>query len=112
MALNDTAKNLMLTQLASVATKVALLNASLVEISGGTPAYARKTITWGTAAAGAITMNGTDPVFDIPSGATVAYVRLLNTAGDTQYGDYAVTNETYGGQGTYTITDFTINLNK
>ena len=111
MSLNATAKNLMLTELASVATKAALLNASSTELTGGTPAYARKDLTWGTAAAGAVAITN-DPVFDIPVGATVAYVRLYNAAGDVQYGDYAVTNETYGGQGTYTVTAFEINLNK
>lgn len=53
MALNDTAKNLMLTELATVATKLALLNASSTELTGGTPAYARQNATWGTAASGA-----------------------------------------------------------
>jgi len=108
---NEVAKNLMLTTLAGVAVKAALLNASSVEISGGSPAYARKDLTWGTAAAGAIGITN-DPVFDIPSGATVAYVRLYNTAGSVEYGDFAVTNEVYGGQGTYTLTAFDINLNK
>lgn len=111
MALNDTAKNLMLTELASVAVKIALLNASSVEISGGSPAYARKDVTWGTAASGAISMTN-DPVFDIPAASTVAYVRLYDTAGTSQYGDFAVTNESYAGQGTYTLTGFDINLNK
>lgn len=111
MALNETAKNLMLTELASVGAKLALLNASSVEISGGTPAYARKDATWGTAASGAIAMTN-DPVFDIPAAAVVAYVRLYNAAGDVQYGDFAVTNESYAGQGTYTLTAFDINLNK
>lgn len=111
MALNDVSKNLMLTTLIGVATKVALLNDSLVEISGGSPAYARKTITWGTPVTGSVAMTGS-LVFDVPAAAVVSYVRLYNTAGDTQYGDFDVTNETYAGQGTYTITAFTLNLNK
>lgn len=111
MALNETSKNLMLTELASVATSCALLNASLVELSGGSPAYARKTLTWGTASAGSMSITN-DPVFDIPASGVVAYVRLYNAGGTVEYGDFAVTQETYGGQGTYTLTDFTINLNK
>jgi len=43
------------------------------EIAGGTPAYARKSITWGTASNGAIAVTN-QPVFDVPAGATVAAV--------------------------------------
>ena len=53
-----------------------------------------------------------DPVFDIPAGGVVSYVRLLSSDGNTQYGDFDVTNESYAGQGTYTLTGFTLNLNK
>ena len=111
MPLNTDAKNAMLTSLAGVAVKLALLNGSSVELSGGSPAYARKDATWGTASGGAISMTN-DPVFDVPAGSTVAYVRVYNTAGTVQYGDFPITNETYGGQGTYTLTAFDLNLNK
>ncbi|MHC1731963.1 MAG: hypothetical protein AB9888_08060 [Bacteroidales bacterium] len=80
------------------------------EISGGSPAYARKAVTWGAASGGVLTMNGTDPVFDVPAG-TVGSVAFYDavTAGN-QIGFYNVTNEVFAAQGTYTITDATITL--
>ena len=104
------AKNLMLSELASVGTHVALLNESGVEISGGT--YARQPITWGTASGGAI--NATNqPVFDVPAGVTVGSIAVFSavTAG-TKYSESSVVNETYAGDGTYTVTSLEINLNQ
>ena len=77
MPLNNTAKNLMLTQLAGVAGFMSLHTGYPAtggnEIAGGSPAYARKPITWGAAANGAIAATN-QPVFDVPSGVTVAAV--------------------------------------
>jgi len=114
MALNDTAKNLMLTELASTALYMSLHTAYPAttgnEITGGSPAYARKAITWAAASTGQISMSN-DPVFDVPA-STVAAVGFFSavTAG-TQYGDYDVTDEVFAAQGTYTVTAATINLN-
>lgn len=46
------------------------------EVSGGSPAYARKAMSWGAAAASAITGA---PVFDVPASTTVSWplLRLL-----------------------------------
>ena len=113
MAMTIEGKALCLNAFAAQATKMGLFDSSDVELSGGSPAYARKTITWGTAAAGAITMNGTDPVFDVPAGGSVKYIKIYNTAGSTLLDTYTLaTPETFAGQGTYTVTDATINLNK
>src|SRR3990167_10447667 len=43
------------------------------EVSGGTPAYIRKVVTWNAAAAGAMD-DSNAPVFDVPASTTVAYV--------------------------------------
>ena len=111
MALNDTSKNLMLVAEAGVALRMALLNAGSVELSGGSPAYARKPVAWNAPATGAMAMTSA-VVFDVPAGGVVANIRLYNVAGDTQYGDFPVTNETFAGQGTYTLSTFTLDLNK
>jgi hypothetical protein len=52
------------------------------ELSGGSPAYARKSVTWGTATSGVLPQSGS-AVFDVPSGTVVA-VGLWSaiTAGD------------------------------
>lgn len=60
----------------------------LNELTGGSPAYARKAITW-TAASGGSKTASSSPVFDVPAGTTVAYVGLWST----------VTSGTFSGMG-------------
>lgn len=71
------------------------------EISGGTPAYARKPLTW-TGTNGTITATAT---FDVPNGATVAGagVHSALTAG-TYLDGSTVTTQAFSSQGTYTVT--------
>jgi len=82
------------------------------EVAGGSPAYARKSVTWAAASAGALTSTNSQ-VFDVPAGTTIQYVGLWSslTTG-TFYGHVTITNETFAGQGTYTINtgdvDFTV----
>jgi len=71
------------------------------ELSGGSPAYARKTITVNAASGGSRALNA-DVTFDVPAGATVAYVGYW-AAGPTWLGSDQVTSESYSGQGTYTV---------
>lgn len=73
------------------------------ELSGGSPAYARKAITWGSAASGTRSSTNSQ-VFDVPAGSTVAEVGYWSApSGGTFYGSRAVTSESYTGQGTYTV---------
>lgn len=73
------------------------------ELSGGSPAYARKALTWGGASSGVRSTTG--PVaFDVPSGASIVEVGYWSDpTGGTFYGSRAVTQEDFAGQGTYTI---------
>ncbi len=74
------------------------------EVTGGSPAYARKSMGWGAAAASAITGA---PVFDVPSGVTVTFfgVTVSATAGTADLRDRAaVTSQPFSSQGTYTVT--------
>ena len=110
MPLNDTGKNVMLNALAGVAVFTSLHNADpgapgTNEVTGGSPAYARKAITWNAAATGNLD-NNANPVFDVPAATTVTHVGFWSavTAG-TFYGSADVTDETFGAQGTYTLTD-------
>lgn len=79
------------------------------EVTGGTPAYARKAITFeaaaGTELAGSIDVTAA-PVFDVPAGTTVAAVGYWTalTAG-TIMADADVTDEVFAAQGTYSLTD-------
>jgi len=112
------AKNVMLNQLATVATRWALhtgdpggADLGNNEVTGGSPAYARKAVAWNTASGGIATQNG-DVVFDVPA-CTVAWVSLWNTAGTVRYLKKDVTDEIFAGQGTYTIkgTTSTLDIN-
>jgi hypothetical protein len=73
------------------------------EPSGGSPAFARKALSWGSSSGGVVSTTGT--VFDIPSGTTIvgAGVHSAVTAG-TYYDGGSVTSQAFASQGTYTVT--------
>lgn len=70
------------------------------ELTGGSPAYARQTPSYGAASGGVAAMSG-DLTFDVPAGSTVAWVGFW--AGATFAGKVDVTDEAYGAQGTYIV---------
>lgn len=114
---DTTARNVMLDGLAAVCLRAALhtadpggANSASNEVSGGSPAYARKAITWAAASGGSMDET-TSPVFDVPAGTTVAWVSFWNTAGTVRYLKKDVTDEVFGAQGTYTLTDTDFDLN-
>jgi hypothetical protein len=73
------------------------------EISGGSPAYARQAVSWGAASDGLVRPSA-DHEFDIPAGAAVDGWRGFTAAtGGTDYDGASLTQETYAGQGTYTL---------
>ena len=115
MALNDNAKHVMLNQLATVAVFASLHTADpgttgTSEATGGSPAYARKAITWNAAASGALD-NNANPVFDVPAG-TYTHFGLwsASTAGTFYGGGSLSASETFAAQGTYTLSDADITL--
>lgn len=112
---DTTARNVAADAVGVLCTRLALhtgdpgaANTAANEVTGGTPAYARKAVTWNAAAAGAATQNG-DVVFDTPA-ATIAWVSGWNTAGTVRYFKKAVTNEVFAAQGTYTVKGTTSSL--
>ena len=115
MALVAGSKNLMLDALAAVAVFVSLhtgdpSTTGANEVTGGTPAYARKAITWNAAASGSLDSSNA-PEFDVPV-CTVVYVGFFSaSASGTFYGSDEVTNEAFAAQGTYTLTDADNDLN-
>ena len=79
------------------------------EIAGGSPAYARKAVTWAAASGGVVAKSGADIVFDVEGGDTVSFHGYWSAATvGTCYGGADVTDETFGAQGTYTLTAETI----
>jgi hypothetical protein len=81
----------------------------LNELTGGSPAYARKPAVFNAASAGARALNA-DVVFDIPAGASVAYVGHWSAIAGTFEGSQIVTTETYAAQGQYTLKATTTQL--
>lgn len=106
---DTTARNVGVDAIAAVCTRLALhtadpgaANTATGEVTGGAPAYARKTVAWNAAAAGAAAPTG-NVVFDVPSGTSVTWVSGWNTGGTVRYWKKLVTTETFGAQGTYTV---------
>jgi hypothetical protein len=110
------AKNYMLDQLGTVCVFASLHTASpgatgTNEVTGGAPAYGRKSLTWNAASAGSKTLSNT-PTFDVPASTTVTHVGLWSAAtAGTYYGYIDVTDEIFAAQGTYQITSGTVDLN-
>jgi hypothetical protein len=108
MAIQTTAmKNVLATEYGATALYAALYTTAPgatagTEVTGGSPAYARKSITWGAPSNGVITATVT---FDVPSGTTVvgAGVHSAVTAG-TYYDGASVTSQAFASQGTYQLT--------
>jgi hypothetical protein len=116
MPLNNTSKNLMLEALADVVTHLSMHDASpgttgTNEITGGSPAYARKAITFNAAAGGILTLSNI-PVFDIPEDLTLTHFGLWvgSTAGTFYGGGPLIQPESFVEQGTYTFAEGGISL--
>ena len=116
---DTTARNVGVDAIAALATRWAAhtgdpggANSASNEVTGGSPAYARKAVAWNAASGGTATQNG-DVTLDIPAGTTVAWLSLWNTAGTVRYLKKDVTDEVFGAQGTYVIkgTTTTLDLN-
>lgn len=76
MKWSDSAKNTMLDAVAppfgSLHTAYSATGAN--EVTGGSPAYARKALTWSAAAAGIKSLAATLPVWDVPTGTDVGWI--------------------------------------
>lgn len=105
MPLVDAGRNAMLSGgLGNVITHISLHSGDpsttgTNELTGGSPAYARKAVTWNAAASGLRTNNGA-LVFDVPTGITVYHVGFWSalTVG-TFYGYFPVGAASYAVQG-------------
>jgi hypothetical protein len=89
-------------------THIALFNGA-TEITGGSPAYARKAVTW--AGSGAVRSPSANLVFDVPAGATVTNWRGFTAlTGGTDYEGATLTSTTFSNQGTYTLLAASTNI--
>lgn len=115
MPLSNSGKHVMLDALAAVAIFASLHTGDpgttgASEATGGSPAYARKSITWNAASGGALD-NNANPVFDVPAG-TYSHFGLWSapTAGTFYGGGTLSATEVFGAQGTYTLTDVDVTM--
>lgn len=104
-----TMKNTVASAYAAAATHAALYSTAPgasqgTELNGGSPAYARKALSWGSPSNGVIAASPV--VFDVPSGATVAGGGVHSTAtpGAGYLDGAALTSQPFSSQGTYTLT--------
>lgn len=80
---------------------VGLLNSG-TELTGGSPAYARKAPSFSAASNGD---RSATVVFDVPAGSTVNQVGFYTaSSGGSPAHTETVTTESYGAQGTYSLT--------
>jgi len=108
MAFQDAAITSMLDHLGTEITWAGLLDDSNVEATGGTPAYARKAVTWAAASGKTMAANGTLPAFDVPAMTVNKVILIGESVAGTTYNIIDVTNEVFAAQGTYTITGLTL----
>lgn len=102
-------KNSLATQYGSDSLYAALFTADpgttgtvVGEVTGGSPAYARKAITWSTASGGVV--NGT-VTFDVPTGTTLTYAGVCSgLTGSNLLDRVLVTSQSFVAQGTYALT--------
>lgn len=80
------------------------------EVTGGSPAYARKQGTW--AESGGVSSLQATLQFDIPSGQQITHFALFDAvSGGTMGGSEALSaTENYGAQGTYDLTAASITI--
>jgi hypothetical protein len=103
MGMNSTYLNSIATHGSGLITHIGLVNAAGEEISGGTPPYARKAITWTAPVAGLVRPTE-DLVFFIPAGANVAGWRCFSAVtGGTNFGGSDLIQESYASAGEYKL---------
>jgi hypothetical protein len=103
-----TQKNTLATSYGTAATHGALYSTAPggtagTELTGGSPAYARKALSWGAPSNGVIA--ATPVAFDVASGTTVrgAGVHTAISAG-TYLDGVTLSDQAFASQGTYTVT--------
>ena len=111
MALKNAAKNAMLDALGALITHIGLADDEDELDTGGT--YARQAVAFGSATGGVLSMTGTE-TFNIDPGSTINMV-ILRDSGTIDdhtpdFGFAPVTEEVFGGAGTYQVTALTITL--
>lgn len=101
--MNDNYHNAIRDHGKTLITHIALVDDTDTELTGGSPAYARKPVAWVDDGVGVMRPDA-DLLFDIPAGATIGGWRGFSALSNgTDYGGKELTQEVYAGQGEYTL---------
>lgn len=107
--LTNNGKNALLNGLVAGALFASLHTADPVttgtsEVTGGSPAYTRKSITWGTPATGSVSSSASI-VFDVPGSTTITFIGYWSavTAGNFLGSRALDASQVFATQGTYTV---------
>jgi len=110
MAINVTAtRNLMAEHYKSLGTWISLHTASpgetgTNEVTGGSPAYARKQTNWDVSATNGV-VNGSECVFDVPANTTITHVGIWTAVTGGTFIDWADSADiTFTPQGQVKVT--------
>ncbi|GAA2298262.1 hypothetical protein GCM10010402_66070 [Actinomadura luteofluorescens] len=116
MGLSNSGRNVGLSAVGAVGLYVSLHTADpgtsgTSEVTGGSPAYARKAVTWASPSGGSMAL-ASGVTFDVPAGATVTHYGVWSAvSGGTFYGSGALSaSEAFAGQGTYNLSAATISV--
>jgi hypothetical protein len=117
MALEDIGSDIMLDALGVATTFISLHDTFPAttgnEAAGGAPAYARIAAVWDAASGAAMGLDETGMVFDCVGTQVITAIGLASSdveGAGLIYGGANVTEETFGAQGTYTITALTVSI--
>jgi len=96
--MSESYKNAVAARGAEIVTYIGLVNQNGSELSGGTPAYSRRPVSWGPPSGGVIRSLG-NLIFDVPAGTTVAGWRGFSAlSGGVSYGCKSVEEEVFDTQ--------------
>lgn len=104
MAMTEGYRNAIADAGAALITHIGLVDEEGTELFGGSPAYARKAVTWTSASGGTIRPNA-DLTFDVPGSSTIVggWRGFSALTAGTNYGGADLTNETFVNQGQYKL---------
>lgn len=77
------------------------------EITGGSPAYARKAVTWTAGAVDGVATATLAGPFDVPASTTITHIGLWTAASGGTFIDKAALSATFSSQGTLEVASLT-----
>lgn len=103
MPFNNAGLNTVVNNIANLATHIGLLNSSTVELTGGSPAYARQPVTWANTSDG-VMANANILSFNLPAGADIQSISGYDSeTGGAEVFSHACTYEATAVQAKYVI---------